>query len=485
MSPRTLLVASFTLLLALPARRAAIAADAASLAGAWSGTVTHAGETRPIGLELSAGAAGRLAVVYDFPAVHFDHVALGEAPVTFTGDSVRIGPFRFAYDAAAGTLTGLVPHVFVPAYDMPVSLRRVAGVTLAPRVPMAGRDAAPLWTYDAGAPLRAGAAYGDGLVLAGGEDGVVHALDARTGARRWTWRAGGPVRARPVVTGGTVYVFSDDNVLARLDAAGGRPAWRTALADSAVTRTEAFDRFGSEVTVARGAVYVGTHAGDVVALDAAHGTVRWRRHVGREVSAAPEAHDDVVYAGTTDGHVVALDASTGAVRWDHSGKGAVVSTPAWGAGRVIVGDRAYDLNALDARTGEPVWTRYLWGSWVESSATVSGGLAYVGSSDADVVQALDVRSGEVRWAADVFGWTWGRPAVTARSVCAGVSGQAGYPVAQWAGVVALDRAGGTVRWRYAMPAPASGDYGVAGSVAAGEGRVYAAGLDGRVRAFAE
>jgi outer membrane protein assembly factor BamB len=148
-----------------------------------------------------------------------------------------------------------------------------------------------------------------------------------------------------------------------------------------------------------------------------------------------------------------------------------------------VGNRAYDFLALDAKTGEVAWTRYVWFSWIESSAVVRDGVAYVGSSDAAGVFAFDVASGRRLWAADVFGWAWGQPAVTDTRVYTGTSSQVGYPAGHRAGVVALDRATGRIVWRYEAAAGAGGAFGFPGSAALGDGLVFLGGLDGRLYAF--
>jgi outer membrane protein assembly factor BamB len=213
--------------------------------------------------------------------------------------------------------------------------------------------------------------------------------------------------------------------------------------------------------------------------------VQWEFAAQDAVLAAPAVAEGRVYFGSFDKHVYALEASTGRLLWKRNTNGAVVSTPAMAGDRVVVGNRCYDLLGLDAATGEVAWKRYIWSSWVESSATVRDGVAYVGSSDAAAVYAVDARTGKPRWAADVYGWAWGQPAVTKDRVYAGVSGQVGYPVPHGGGLVGLDRARGEVLWHYQANAPAAGAFGFPGSVAAGEGLVFATGLDGRVYAFAE
>lgn len=123
-------------------------------------------------------------------------------------------------------------------------------------------------------------------------------------------------------------------------------------------------------------------------------------------------------------------------------------------------------------------------SWVESSATLRDGIAYVGSSDAVAVYAVDAQSGHRLWTADVHGWAWGQPAVDEQRVYAGTSGQVNYPVPHTGNAVAIDRATGEVLWHYALPAPAEGAFGIPGSPALGAGLVFFSGLDGKVYAFA-
>jgi len=78
--------------------------------------------------------------------------------------------------------------------------------------------------------------------------------------------------------------------------------------------------------------------------------------------------------------------------WQTDTQGAVLSTPALAGELLIIGNRAYDVLALSAATGKVTWKRYLWFSWVESSATVADGVAYLGSSDAAAMFSADCRA---------------------------------------------------------------------------------------------
>ena len=154
----------------------------------------------------------------------------------------------------------------------------------------------------------------------------------------------------------------------------------------------------------------------------------WEFATSEAVLAAPAVTGDLVILGSYDHFVYALDAASGKLAWKYDTRGRVVSTPAVAGDKVVIGNRIYDLLGLELRTGEVAWRRYQWGTWIESSAAVRDGMAYVGSSDGACVSAWDAKSGRRAWLTDVLGWSWGQPAVTAERVYACVSGQVGYPI---------------------------------------------------------
>jgi outer membrane protein assembly factor BamB len=463
----------------------------ADLAGTWSGTLTHDGETEPIALELVPEADGKLALKATIPVAHLVQVSFLTAEPKVEGNEVRLGPFAFTYDPKARTLSGTVPEGLAPVYRIPFTLQRVDRFDAPARPEPSAPVAQPAWTFEAGSPLWAGATFANGVVYAGGADGRLHALEAGTGKERWSFAAGGAIRTRATVSGADVYFQADDGFLYKLAAADGRERWRVRVVEKPIERLSfdnpksRFDRFGSDVTVDGGRLFLGTHDGKVLAVDPAAGQRRWEFTAGDAVLAAPTIAAGRLYFGSYDHCVYALDAASGKLIWKQDTQGAVVSTPAVSADGdlLVVGNRCYDLLGLDAKTGGTVWKRYIWFSWVESSPTIRDGIAYVGSSDAAAAYAFDVRTGERRWKTDVYGWPWGQPAVTDQRVYVGHASQVGYLAGHRAGVMALDRATGRPLWRYEAEPVKSGSYGFPGSPAVGSGLVFVTGLDGRVYAF--
>ena len=142
---------------------------------------------------------------------------------------------------------------------------------------------APASPFVPTAPVASG-----GLVLLGGSDGVVRALDAASGKSRWTAYTGGSVRIPPTIAGGRALVGSGDGWAYTLEAATGRLLWRFRAAPverkipvyGALLSTWPA---ASGVLVADGVAYVaagivnydGTH---VYALDAASGHIKWQNN---------------------------------------------------------------------------------------------------------------------------------------------------------------------------------------------------------------
>ena len=73
-------------------------------------------------------------------------------------------------------------------------------------------------------PFYASPAVGANVVVIGGRDKMVHALDTDTGRALWTFKTRTRVDASPVVVGGRVFIGAE--ALIALDLATGAEVWR-------------------------------------------------------------------------------------------------------------------------------------------------------------------------------------------------------------------------------------------------------------------
>ena len=161
---------------------------AASISGSWMATLSHADETRPLGVTLEAVDDHTVSVKMSNPALHIDDLPIGKA--TIDGNAVSLGPgFALQYDAASDTLHCTLPADLVPLYAIEATFHRGHVPPQAARS-LGGDPAMPVWTFDAGAPIWADVAASDGLVYAGTDAGRLHAIDAASGRERWAFTAG-------------------------------------------------------------------------------------------------------------------------------------------------------------------------------------------------------------------------------------------------------------------------------------------------------
>lgn len=86
-----------------------------------------------------------------------------------------------------------------------------------------------VWRYQAGGgdfPFHSSAAVTDKVVVVGGRDKQVHAIDRHTGKKLWTFATRAKVDSSPAVVGQRVFVGSHDGNLYELNLADGKELWR-------------------------------------------------------------------------------------------------------------------------------------------------------------------------------------------------------------------------------------------------------------------
>ncbi|MCL2729518.1 MAG: PQQ-binding-like beta-propeller repeat protein [Actinomycetia bacterium] len=230
----------------------------------------------------------------------------------------------------------------------------------------------------------------DGTVYYQG-GGLLHAVDAMTGAERWSYPVGEPgaagsVPTRPVVADGVVHLTAGTRVLA-LDARTGAERWH--FEAPAVMFAPPVHVPGPAAS--GGGIYVTDHLGTVYALDPADGRDRWR------VATEPrQSLEPVVVAGGAvhlgaGSALYTLDAAAGTPRWRFAAQGEIVGSPAVADGRVHFGSKDHCLYTVDAQGGQLRW-RLETGGEITGSPVAADGVVYACSKDR-CVYALDAAKG--------------------------------------------------------------------------------------------
>jgi outer membrane protein assembly factor BamB/tRNA A-37 threonylcarbamoyl transferase component Bud32 len=265
--------------------------------------------------------------------------------------------------------------------------------------------------------------------------------EGTSGWRPWRFRMSNDVWGTPGVADDLVYVTSFE--VHALDVATGRRRFKT--------RDVAWS-----MAVADGRI----HASDgptLFALDAREGTDLWRLSVDAWVYSL-KADRGTVVTGTRGGGVQAWEASNGQKLWEITGAQTDLESPEAGPlvhdGTVFVWKDAR-LRALDARTGDERW------SYPIGDAASCGGVpmrltpapdGYVYVSAGSRVLAVDVAGGHVRWHFEAPAVFLSAPTFVPGPAVTG----GGVYLADYLGTVyALDATDGRDRWRIATESRAS------------------------------
>ncbi|HEY9143195.1 MAG TPA: outer membrane protein assembly factor BamB [Arenimonas sp.] len=238
-------------------------------------------------------------------------------------------------------------------------------------------------TVDGG--LSGGPAAGNGMVIAGGRNGEVVALDAETGAERWRAKVTSEVIAAPLISPDRIVVRSNDGRTFGLDPADGTRKW---VFDRGIP---ALSVRGNGTPVSDGQLaYLGYDDGTVVALRITDGLVAWTQLI-----AEPEGRNDLdrmadvdgelalgfseLYATSFAGQTMAISTQNGRPLWNRDTGG--YSGLALLGDRVVLSDPAGTVWALDRNTGSALWRQEtLARRWLTTPA-IQGNYLVVGDLD--------------------------------------------------------------------------------------------------------
>ena len=171
------------------------------------------------------------------------------------------------------------------------------------------------WMRTLEMPLRGSLTLGEGILLAGGDDGRVYAFDTRTGDIKWTYDHGAPFKGQPVVSESLVFIGSEDGTLLILDEKSGKLLWRY--------RTKG--PVNGPVAYARDIVYFGSGDGYLYAVNVKSGKLIWRKRTGASVQSVVRTNDELLVA-SLDNFVYKFSLA-GAKLWKKQLPGRISSQP--------------------------------------------------------------------------------------------------------------------------------------------------------------
>ena len=170
----------------------------------------------------------------------------------------------------------------------------------------------PVWTRDVGSPIWSDALAVSDRAFLGSDDGVLHAIDVRSGTERWAFRAGGAIRARPTALESDVVFQADDGWLYRIGIADGHERWRVRVsATPAVRRSLGIPSRATTIAPPRWCCWRSAPArnqrGAASVLTGQGRHAVWSFTTRDAIVASPIVSDGRVFVGSFDGHVYAID----------------------------------------------------------------------------------------------------------------------------------------------------------------------------------
>lgn len=246
--------------------------------------------------------------------------------------------------------------------------------------------------------LTGGPGVGGGLVVVGGRNGEVIALDAETGAKRWSSKVTSEVLSAPLVLPERVIVRSNDGRVFGLDTADGSRKW---VFDRGLPTLTV--RGNSAPVAGQGVAYIGYDDGTVVALRESDGLKVWEQIVaepeGRtevdraaDIDGELQVGTDAVFAASFHGQTAALSATNGSPLWNRDlGSYAGIAML---ADRLIISDKDGNVWAIDRNNGNALWKQDALARRQLTTPVVQGDYAVVGDLEG-YLHWLKLDSGEI------------------------------------------------------------------------------------------
>ncbi|MCK0069910.1 PQQ-like beta-propeller repeat protein [Kordiimonas laminariae] len=254
--------------------------------------------------------------------------------------------------------------------------------------------------------LVSGPVAGNGLVFAVDIKSQVTAVSLASGSTAWSVDLSTDEERSKVGFGGgaalfgdTLYVTSGYGFLVALDASTGREKWRYSGAVP----------FRGAPTAAENRVFAVTHDNQMLAFDTENGELLWDQvgiseNAGMLGAASPAYDGTTFVAALSSGELIAMLGSNGRILWQDALSSSrrltplatlsdIDGHPVIDRGRVYAVSHAGRMVAIDMRTGERSWEADVAGV---NTPTIAGRFGFVTTIDGQVA-CVSLDDGRVRW----------------------------------------------------------------------------------------
>jgi outer membrane protein assembly factor BamB len=244
------------------------------------------------------------------------------------------------------------------------------------------------WKFHTEYGFVAAAAYRDGRIYVGDNEGRCYCLDAAKGDLLWKHETKAAVHSGPNFFNDKVLFTSEDGGLYVLNTGDGKLAWSYSIDEPLYCSP----------SIAGDRVFLGGCDSNLHVVDLNKGTAVAKLDIGAQTGNAPAVKDDRVYFGTLGAGVLGIDWKAPSIAWTFAPsrrKQEYKSSAALSNGLVLLGGQDRQFHAIDAANGEEKWS-FPTKSDIESSPVVVGERVFFGGKDGKVY-GLAVADGSVSW----------------------------------------------------------------------------------------
>ena len=236
---------------------------------------------------------------------------------------------------------------------------------------------------------------GEDLVYVSGIDGVLYAIDRKTGtigSTGWKQPRGQVEDERPPLVGepaldpasNVVVVGSEDGKLYAFDAKTGDP--REGFPFTAE------DKIWSTPVIQDGVIYFGSHDKHIYAVSLTDGTLKWKFLTGGVVAGRPLIFRDMVIAGSFDKNLYAINIKDGSKSWEFPGENWFWAGAVSNGRTIFAPSMDGNVYALD-RAGNVTWKHDVGSPIISRPVLIPAGLVVAGKDSK--ITLLDTSLAEV------------------------------------------------------------------------------------------
>lgn len=247
-------------------------------------------------------------------------------------------------------------------------------------------DGSVVWKAKVAGEALSHPVVSEGVVLIHTGNGMLQALDERTGIVQWTVNLEAPNlslrgESAPAIAYGAAIVGDDSGRVTAVAIRGGELIWKQSISQATrATEIDSLNDVDSTAVILDGVVYAQAYNGDIAALELRTGQILWKRDIGSTKNFIVEG--DYIYLVDQDDRIVSLRRDSGVVVWKQSDLlNRDLTAPVFSSNTLVVGDKEGYLHWLSKETGRLLVQTKVNKSGFQSGFVVAEGRFFVQARD--------------------------------------------------------------------------------------------------------